>query len=398
MSREFFAIEKGIEIQGENTDTGVQLLFGAGLPGGTTETDNAPQGSTYQRTDGSLHIKKTAGTGTDKWIKMANANDITSLSWRAEIIRVGTGDVAPASGGVLDLTTTPFGDDDVPLIDANDFAVDEYIVFGIGGTPKIMRVSVVAFPNITVVDPTPPDHNALADNDMMIIRNFLPDSPDAQEKQIIALYNGTNVIKLADFNFAIATGINLSASYTPGAGDPAASEVLESVLEKLDGNNDAVLTALGIAQGALHFGTFTGGLLTDNSTAKALFQQIETEIERLDGQMLQNAVTSAVVLDEFDVDDFLSGKWMITASLDSNPARRKSVIVHGQHNGHSGADAASVDDTSFGKLLIGAAFSTTITVELIGVGAAQKMQLKVAASAATSFRSKRIGFVEAGGI
>ncbi len=45
---------------------------------------------------------------------------------------------------------------------------------------------------------------------------------------------------------------------------------------------DDVLTALGIASEAVHFGTFTGSTIGDNLTAKAIFQALESAIEGLD--------------------------------------------------------------------------------------------------------------------
>ena len=45
---------------------------------------------------------------------------------------------------------------------------------------------------------------------------------------------------------------------------------------------DDVLTALGIASEAVHFGTFTGDTIDDNLTAKAIFQALETAIESIE--------------------------------------------------------------------------------------------------------------------
>lgn len=45
---------------------------------------------------------------------------------------------------------------------------------------------------------------------------------------------------------------------------------------------DDVLTALGIASEAVHFGTFTGSTIGDNLTAKAIFQALETAFEGLE--------------------------------------------------------------------------------------------------------------------
>lgn len=42
---------------------------------------------------------------------------------------------------------------------------------------------------------------------------------------------------------------------------------------------DDILTALGIASGATHFGTFTGSTIADSQTAKAALQALETAVE-----------------------------------------------------------------------------------------------------------------------
>lgn len=81
MGLDFFRLEKGIHLVGENTEVGVKLLLGAGAPGGTTDTDNAEQGSQYQDTSGNLYIKYTSGTGTDRWKRIARAEEISSGSY-----------------------------------------------------------------------------------------------------------------------------------------------------------------------------------------------------------------------------------------------------------------------------------------------------------------------------
>src|SRR5690606_20637736 len=45
---------------------------------------------------------------------------------------------------------------------------------------------------------------------------------------------------------------------------------------------DDVLTALGIASEAVHFGEFAGTTIDDNLTAKAIFQALESAIEGLE--------------------------------------------------------------------------------------------------------------------
>jgi len=97
--------------------------------------------------------------------------------------------------------------------------------------------------------------------------------------------DGTFYVKIADTDATSdwqAFSFVLSAGYTPQNGDPTVGDSLEEAIEKLDGNQDDIQSALGIAQGDVDFGTFTGALLSDNLTAKALFQEIETAVEEID--------------------------------------------------------------------------------------------------------------------
>lgn len=77
--------------------------------------------------------------------------------------------------------------------------------------------------------------------------------------------------------------VQLSASYTPANGDPAIGDSFEEAIEKLDGNQEDIQTASGIAQGAVDYGTFTGTTIPDNSDAKEAMQSLETAHEDLEG-------------------------------------------------------------------------------------------------------------------
>lgn len=83
MSLDFFRIERGLEL-----DESVQYLQGLGLPGSSGDTTAAPVGSVYtDNSTGDLFTKITAGTGTDKWQKMASEQYVNNavgatISWR----------------------------------------------------------------------------------------------------------------------------------------------------------------------------------------------------------------------------------------------------------------------------------------------------------------------------
>jgi hypothetical protein len=83
MSLDFFRIERGLEL-----DELVQYLQGAGAPGTGGDTAAALVGSVYtDNTDGAIYTKITAGTGTDKWQKLASESYVNNavgatISWR----------------------------------------------------------------------------------------------------------------------------------------------------------------------------------------------------------------------------------------------------------------------------------------------------------------------------
>jgi hypothetical protein len=392
MSRQLFAVEQGIQILSENGDTGVSLLQGAAQAGSVgTFDDAASVGSVYFRSNGEIYAKYLAGSGTDKWRRLANADDLTSLSFRSEKVVALTGDAAPSSGSTIDLSLNPFSDDDTPELTGSDFVAGEsHILYGDGGTPKLMLVSAVSGTSITVVDVAAED--VLSANDVFVVRNYLPDSPNSQEGSALVNYNGTGYVKIGDVNWDFATGINLSSGYTPAAGDVGTNDTVESAIEKLDGNNDNLSSAVGIdSQTASDMGTYTGSLLNDNETVKQNLQQLETYLEGLTNITIgsQIGVTTEVTLDSMLVDEVEAAKWLVTASLDSTPANKKAVEVFAVHNGHASADASNVDETVYAKLRIGN-FQANIVVDLSGSGASQEMRLRVSAPSAVSFRFSRI--------
>jgi len=423
MARDYFTVEKGLQLLTENGSEGVKYLFGSGVPSLEAEV-----GSKYQRTDsGEEYLKISVGTGTDKWLRMATVNDITALSWRSEKVVALTADAAPSTGSSIDLVSNPFGDDDAPLLTAADFSVDDHILFGAGGTEKLMRVSVVSAPSITVVDAD----DALADNDMFIVRYYLPDSPDAQEKQAIVLYNGSDYIKVGDFNWDLADGINLPSGYAEGNGYITSADTVNSAIQKLDGNQIDLITLSGVAQGSVDLGSFTGTIIpdsstikdalqalevdvdaiqtltgvvaesvdlgsftgstiSDNQTIKAALQELETALEDVQTVLSATGVTSVVTLDSVLVDDVLACEWYLVVYEDAAPTKRNVYKIHGAHNGHAGADATKADSTSFGILRLGSAITgLTIDVDVNGTTTSQTMRLRVGSTNATTFKAIR---------
>ena len=82
MSQSLFKVGAGVRIGGAS------MLAGTGAPGGDTAyEDDALIGSFYMdETAGALYLKKTTGTGTDKWLRVQNQTDLDDAllgqSWR----------------------------------------------------------------------------------------------------------------------------------------------------------------------------------------------------------------------------------------------------------------------------------------------------------------------------
>lgn len=390
MSRDLFRAEIGVAITDENSDAESHILRGTAVPGGDSGLqDAAPIGSQYLKDDGCLYMKTANAGATADWKKYATLDDVNSLQWRDKVKAV-TATAAPSEGGTVDVTA--FTDDDGTTLTAGDFADGDYIVFGFGGTEVIGQISGALVGNnatITYVGVDP-----LSASDTFVTQYYLPD-PDGQEGYAIAHYDGTDVLKLADFDWALATGINLTGSYTPVGGDVTAGDSVEVAIAKLDDNLDDLTAAVGVAQGDQDMGTYTGSIINDNESAKQNLQQLETYLEGLAVPVsaTQAAVTTLVTLDSVVVDNVREVKWMAHGVLDSDNSRVRAVEIHAIHNGTASADASAVDDTTYAKLKEGANFGAKFHVNLIGTGGSQVMALQVEASAAATFKSLRLGSI-----
>lgn len=380
MSRVLHAIERGLRIYAENSQTSyVDHLFGTGAPVGTSgETAAAPIGSLYSNsTNGGIWKKIASTNSASDWSELGDVT-IDELHWRNELVRAATNDTV--SAGTVD--PTAFSDNESGL-DGNDFAVDEYLIGDVNGVPALFRVTAVnSATDITVAAASLP----IADGDTFVVQNYLPDAGAAQEAQAILHIPaaGSPGIKIGDFNWAIATGINLSGAYAAASGNVAANDSVETAISKLDGVNDAQDSSLGLAQGATNFGTFTGVSLADSQSAKQLFQRIETLLEQLRG-VQATGITTAATVDSVPHASVKSVKWLVEVFEEATPANRQAMEVFALNDG------TNVDNTVYSKLKLGANFNLTISVDISGAD----MRLRAASTTAgVTVTARRIEVVK----
>lgn len=368
MARDFFAIEKGLDIYGENGPLLARILTGTAAPDGTSGgQDVAPIGSIYLRSGTGAIYQKLSNNGNAADWELNGSAAATVGKWRPEKVVAVTGDVL--SAGSINLTSSPFTDDNSPLLTAANFTAGDYIISDAGGSPALWEVTAVSSPSITIATAT----NALVAEDTFIVVNYLPD-PAGGENRAIVNYNGSIIVKLADIDWALATGINLSGSYAASSGNVAANDTIEAAIAKLDGVNDNQDTLLGTAQGATNLGSWTSPvdlLFSATATVKSLFQRIGDLLMQLRGVQVTGITTSTMV-DQVPVASVKACKWFVEVFEEATPANRQAFEVFAINN------TSTVDDTIISIIKVGSSFNVTRTVDISG----GNMRLMVASTTA----------------
>lgn len=300
MARNFFGIEKGLDVYQENGDLKLRILTGAGAPTATAEQNAAPLGSLYiNETNGDLYQKKALSNVAGDWELNGSASAQLG-NWRPERVDAHTGQVLTA--GLTDPTTWSDNDDGTA---AAAFTVGHYVL---DGNCDLWEITAIAAPNITLVAAANPP---VAD-DMFAVKYNMPDVA-GQENQAIITYNGSMCIKVADADWGVANAIGLSGGYAAGPGDEivSAADTVQSALQKIDGNQqetdqnvDDLITLSGVAENSVDLGTFTGVTIPDSSTVKGALQSIETAYEETDANVDDLITLSGVNENDTDLGTF----------------------------------------------------------------------------------------------
>lgn len=412
MARQFFGVEKGLDIFQENGGLLARVLSGTAIPDGTSGgQDSAPIGSLYLRSGtGQLYQKIADADLASDWSLISSGGGSASIgNWRSESLLVVTNDSVDV-GVPRDMVSAYFSDDNGTIVPIGDYAVGKYIVADVSGSKTLLQISDVSGNNVTFVLPTsvpPIPDPVLSAGDAFLVKHYLPDSPANQEGYAIVVFNGTSMIKLGDVNWNFADGIGLAISYSPVNGVLSAGDTVNSAIEKLDGNQLDLISLSGVLKGATelgsftgttiadgrsikgalqdletaheataddvshlvtlsgagidadHFGSFTGSSLADDQTAKQLFQRIEDLLEQLRG-VQSTGITGLTIVDAVPVASVKTCKWLIEAFEEATPANIKALELFAVNDG------STADHTVYARLALGADFNLTISLDVFG--------------------------------
>lgn len=281
-------------------------------------------------------------SGLDAQVKINSDLIAIGQNWRA--LTLGTTADAGLNAAANDTalsTLLPFSDDDDTTLPIGAFSDGDLLLSqNLSGTDKILRV----WDDGGTLKVTAVGVDVLADGDTFISKHYLPD-PSGGENSAIVTYNGTDLVKIADVDWQLATGINLSTGYSAAATAAAVAggDTVEAAIGKLDKDQADIRSTTGTSQGDTTMGAYTGEVLTDTQDAKANIQELSDAIES--GGIVKTAAgvtTTPTQLDAVALANADVVIWEVKAIGITSGLQRWAGTVHAMHDGVALIDATIV--------------------------------------------------------
>jgi len=319
-----------------------------------------------------------------------NADAIAmGVNWRAAVKTLTesntTNDWSNVANGTALSTLLPFDDDDSAGLVLGSFADGDYVLYrDTSGTDRIYQIyddagTLKVTQDAGVVD-------ALASGDTFIVSFDLADFNNS-ENSALYTYNGTDLVKIGDVDWALATGINLSAGFVTGGtnGTPAANDTVEEAIRKLTNNQLDLTTLTGVSQGDVDLGTFTGNIISDNNDIKGALQELETAIEAGETPVTTTTGIGGTLtdIDSVLVDEVDYAVWHVYAEGITDRSKKYAARISAIHDGTPTADATNpggVDVDEALALEFAANKIAGITFEVVNALAAGSQVMKLQAS------------------
>jgi hypothetical protein len=410
MAQKFFQIESGLQLNNS------VFLSGTGVPGGTSPTDDVGVGSYYiNETTGFLYTKDTAGTGTDKWVKQATQDDIdgvgTGTSWRAPgLVRdntlratVADAETAANAADTIDGVTIVSGDR-VLLTNFTTGNPNIYTVSGGTGAWTLTEdTSAVDGFTVWIEQGTDADTLWVYDSttwvqrgsgdqtELGFLRTFVGKTGSGSETPS---YSSTNYVTIGN---SLETAIgDLDAQVGTNATNIGTNSTNITTLQNEDG---FIRTFIGKSASGSETPSYSStNYVTNGNSLETAIGSLDTQVKvntdllaSARTEVTSNNVTTQTTVDNVNVDTVSACKWIVygQGNLEADSAKKYMIEILATHDGHTtgaGADAATADYTSYGKLKIGNLSGFTIVVDVSGTGAGQTMNLKITSTVAADVR------------
>lgn len=356
MAQQTFGIDKGITIF--NNDT-VAKLYWENFSG-TAPVNGFGSDGDYATDSISGHFyKKTAGV----WAKFGISAEIASSAAGFRIVGGFEYFTEVDVSGFTGLTQTMDGATSVT------FTVGDKVASGFDDT-----VYVASAGAWTLFGTQP------IANDVMFIQNVLSD-PSFQKGVSMFKMEAANFVKIADFDFELATTIGFS-SYTPPL--PAAlsgilsTDSVQGAIEKLDTHTNNLLTVLGTALIDLDLGTMTGLTVPSNTDVKTALQSI---VNKTRYEVVASDITTVAEIDIVPVATYKRIQWLVEIVSDAVSTDRYSALVSASNDGATGVSH------SFSNIILQGTPISGLTLDVdINTG---NMRLKVASTQAVTAKATR---------
>lgn len=384
-------------------DIGVHVISGEGAPDGG-RADTAIVGSLYQDlTNAQTYVKKTSGSGTNKWVRVQNQDDMNAallgMSWREPVVCKDATVYADQAAAETALNTG--------MIDGVAVTTNARILFtGItGANANIYLVSGTPGSGATLVE----EGNSASRGDAMLVQYgtsaghqlgyngtawVLQNQSELTEDGFIRTFIGKSAIgnETPDYTSNNIVTDSNSLETAIGALDAEIGSGVTGAQVRTAGtiSDQAVNRNVEALDDAIGPNVTSTKHLTASASVNANLSKVDDILGDAKMESKTDAVTTATVLDSVKVDDVLVASWMVHARAVADPAQMLSVMVNGMHNGTGAADATAVDYNIFGDLKIGGAIAgLDFEVVLSGSGAAQVMQLKASCNSEVNIRITR---------
>lgn len=331
----------------------------SGPPGASGPTSLAPVGSTARDfTNGDLYIKDTVGTGSDKWERLARAEELgTSISWREPAeVRDNVATVLP--------TFTP----------GTDATVDGETITDL---ERVLFTNLTVNPNVYIYDKTAGVFNedanlATAGDTVYIIRGT-----DAGRR---FTFNDAGIWVLTDQASADELGFIRTYIGKPTAGSVTPLYTAENFITDGDDLTLAV-DQLDIELGA---NVTNGEFILAANKINGNIQSLDSALADVNKVTTTLAVTGITTIDSVEAELVRRVTWQVQAR---NGNDIESAIIEAEHDGTAAASAVDFDKTVYAKGRINSPITGLIfTVDLDGAHPNQTLRLRGTATGATDFR------------